>query len=430
MMTNQGQGVGGAYSMTTNGERAALPLDLQGTSELVLYFTYYYHFSVAIHHLSGLKHSYHEKAVPFTSRCCKIGEVFTNMYEMDLCVVPGIESEPRSGTYILVGQLHPSENEIGGACIFWGGPGLRQTDPQSPARIHPYEYADFAQRFLSDFLTAVHGIEEKLMRRTKPRDMLFIAELTNRFGNLYNKMDHLVCFYPGTLVLAVYEGAFGSLDSPEAERQMTIAHELASTCYETYVTPTGLAPEITHFNTDSDDRPDMYIKPLDAHNLLRPETLESFYYLYALTGNRTYQDWGWNILKGCSNLRFHHSARRRGCSPTRPPGEGIGASKHQAAATRRLPPARRCCIQAFPPRAFNSTCRLPVGFSKIVSVMQKPAIYGNNMDSFFLSETLKYLYLLLTENPDSIIDIGKWVFNTEAHPLPRRDGIGAPVQKV
>ena len=37
------------------------------------------------------------------------------------------------------------------------------------------------------------------------------------------------------------------------------------------------------------------------------------------------------------------------------------------------------------------------------------------MESFFLAETLKYLYLLL--DPDTEIDIlHKHVFNTEAHP--------------
>ena len=42
---------------------------------------------------------------------------------------------------------------------------------------------------------------------------------------------------------------------------------------------------------------DFYVKPLDAHCLLRPETVESLWYLYHLTGNRTYQDWGWNIFQ-------------------------------------------------------------------------------------------------------------------------------------
>lgn len=38
------------------------------------------------------------------------------------------------------------------------------------------------------------------------------------------------------------------------------------------------------------------------------------------------------------------------------------------------------------------------------------------LHSFFLAETLKYLYLLF-DNQDPI-SLDKWVFNTEAHPLP------------
>lgn len=37
------------------------------------------------------------------------------------------------------------------------------------------------------------------------------------------------------------------------------------------------------------------------------------------------------------------------------------------------------------------------------------------MQSFFLAETLKYLYLLFS--PDDLMSLDKWVFNTEAHPL-------------
>lgn len=35
----------------------------------------------------------------------------------------------------------------------------------------------------------------------------------------------------------------------------------------------------------------------DRHNLLRPETVESFFYLYRFTGDKKYQDWGWEILQ-------------------------------------------------------------------------------------------------------------------------------------
>ena len=38
--------------------------------------------------------------------------------------------------------------------------------------------------------------------------------------------------------------------------------------------------------------------------------------------------------------------------------------------------------------------------------------------SFFLAETLKYLYLLFSD--DDLISLDQWVFNTEAHPLPVR----------
>jgi hypothetical protein len=32
-------------------------------------------------------------------------------------------------------------------------------------------------------------------------------------------------------------------------------------------------------------------------NILRPETVESLMYLWRLTGNTTYQDWGWDIFQ-------------------------------------------------------------------------------------------------------------------------------------
>lgn len=38
------------------------------------------------------------------------------------------------------------------------------------------------------------------------------------------------------------------------------------------------------------------------------------------------------------------------------------------------------------------------------------------MESFFIAETLKYLYLLFS--PDSIFNSDAYIFNTEAHPFP------------
>lgn len=60
-------------------------------------------------------------------------------------------------------------------------------------------------------------------------------------------------------------------------------------------------------------------------------------------------------------------------------------------------------------------CRTPRGYTTLKSVVTKEK--GDLMPSYFLAETLKYLYLLFA--PDATIDLDRVVFNTEAHPLKR-----------
>jgi len=70
-------------------------------------------------------------------------------------------------------------------------------------------------------------------------------------------------------------------------------------------------------------------------------------------------------------------------------------------------------------QAFRKYTRIEgFGYSSINNV--KNAGGGNfrdKMESFFLAETLKYLYLLFSDDPD-LIPLDKFVINTEAHPLP------------
>ena len=127
-----------------------------------------------------------------------------------------------------------------------------------------------------------------------------------------------VCFLPGTLALAAHHGLSSSdplppltlgdgevdeaLQKKEDNMLMAMAQELAYTCYLTFARqPTFLAPEITHFNHEGSNGrstdEDFYVKPNDSHYLLRPETIESLWYLYYVTGNKTYQDWGWKIFQ-------------------------------------------------------------------------------------------------------------------------------------
>ena len=140
------------------------------------------------------------------------------------------------------------------------------------------------------------------------------------------KMDHLVCFMPGTIALAATGGApleeakASSSWGEKQEADMELARELMKTCMGMYkVTATGLAPEIAHFNLGDDvrmmsegtlsspetfdpapDAPwheDYIIKPLDRHNLQRPETVESLFYMWRITGDETYRHWGWDMFE-------------------------------------------------------------------------------------------------------------------------------------
>ncbi len=60
-------------------------------------------------------------------------------------------------------------------------------------------------------------------------------------------------------------------------------------------------------------------------------------------------------------------------------------------------------------------CRTPVGYAQLKDVRSKEQ--ADEMESFFFAETLKYLYLLFS--PPSTLQFNSIVFNTEAHPLIR-----------
>lgn len=211
-----------------------------------------------------------------------------------------------------------------------------------------------------DYLEAVRGIQTHLARRTSKSNLLFIGELKGSAKEFVPKMDHLVCYLPGTLALGVHNGL--------PNEHMQLAEELMETCYRTYSDrPTFLAPEITFFNIQGVGSPnaDMYVKSNDAHNLLRPEFIESLWYMYAITGNTTYQEWGWKIFQ-----------------------------------------------------AFEKYTKVEDGYTSIGNVNNPQDVRPRDMmESFFLSETLKYLYLLFADNR-KLLDIDKFIVNSEAHPLP------------
>lgn len=80
-----------------------------------------------------------------------------------------------------------------------------------------------------------------------------------------------------------------------------MGEELTESCYEMYrQTETGLAAEIVHWVQNEDQikgktvqqhapGSDFIINDRDGHNWLRPETVESLFYLWRLTGDDKYR---------------------------------------------------------------------------------------------------------------------------------------------
>lgn len=108
------------------------------------------------------------------------------------------------------------------------------------------------------------------------------------------------------------------------------------------------------------------LQDLDAHNLLRPETVESLFYAHQQTKQVKYREWGEKIF----NAFMNHS---------------------------RLPYA---------------------GFTGIRDVSNVNSTRLDKMDSFWLSETLKYFFLLFDDTAAMKYSLDDWLFNTEAHLFP------------
>ena len=71
--------------------------------------------------------------------------------------------------------------------------------------------------------------------------------------------------------------------------------------------------------------------------------------------------------------------------------------------------------------AMEKHYKTPTGWVGLKDVGRVPPGRDNTMQSFFLAETLKYLYLIFCDA--DVINLDEWVFNTEAHPIrvKRRD---------
>ncbi|XP_045766071.1 mannosyl-oligosaccharide alpha-1,2-mannosidase IA-like isoform X1 [Maniola jurtina] len=196
------------------------------------------------------------------------------------------------------------------------------------------------------------------MLRTSPSGLSYLAEV--KYGRVYEeKMDHLSCFAGGMFALAST-----TLQNTLSDRYMDVAKKLTHTCHEAYArADTKLSPEAFRFSGAAEARA---MKSNEKMYLLRPETFESYFILWRLTKDQKYRDWGWEAVQ-----------------------------------------------------ALEKHCRVEGGYTGLVNVYHPTPLGDDVQQSFFLAETLKYLYLLFSD--DSLLPLEEWVFNTEAHPFPVKD---------
>uniref|UniRef100_A0A8C7VIS0 alpha-1,2-Mannosidase n=1 Tax=Oncorhynchus mykiss TaxID=8022 RepID=A0A8C7VIS0_ONCMY len=201
---------------------------------------------------------------------------------------------------------------------------------------------------------AIEAIERHLIRKSNG-GLTFIGEWKN--GHLERKMGHLTCFAGGMFAL----GADGSPDD-KAGHYLQLGAEIAHTCHESYDrTVLKLGPEAFKFDSGLEA---VAVRQNEKYYILRPEVIETYWYMWRFTHDPKYRQWGWEAAQ-----------------------------------------------------AIDKYCRVSGGFSGVKDVYSSNPTYDDVQQSFFLAETLKYLYLLFSS--DDLMPLESWVFNTEAHPLPK-----------
>ncbi|CAO3597767.1 unnamed protein product [Absidia cylindrospora] len=253
------------------------------------------------------------------------------------------------------------------------------------------------------YLESTEAIKKHVLSHIPGNDMIFVPPFDTLSKSKHITMDHLSCFVPGMLALGSK-----TFDVPE---DLMIAKGTLEACMHLYRTSdTGLGAEMWSFTgaepydrlvyqdtmnrLDNDNNkplsqqrpihhdPDYKLPPrpsridqvrvIDGKYHLRPETLESLFVLYRITGDQKYQEYGWEIFK-----------------------------------------------------AIEKHCKTSSGYAAVSNVDRNTADSGqaqqnqmDSMESFLFAETFKYLYLLFS--PPDVISLDHYVFNTEGHPMRRR----------
>ncbi|GAA5872627.1 hypothetical protein JCM8547_003713 [Rhodosporidiobolus lusitaniae] len=296
-------------------------------------------------------------------------------------------ADPHSlhGTYTFGGQADSYyEYLIKIYQLLGGSPSRSSLHPHSPsstASTPPAaQYArmytaaiDSAHEYLVRPINVVPGLEGAVTIG----DLHFKEENRGRVMSWFSmRLDHLTCFAGGMLGL-------GSR-LLHRSRDMETAVKFTKACTWAYSsTSTGLAPEIIELWSEQNPQRWSVVELADGttaktirgdpagvyhssnYHIQRPETIESVFYMYRLTGDRKYQDQAWTMFTSWVSATISSG-----------------------------------------------------GFSHIkdVNAPGGRAVWDDSgVESFVYGETLKYYYLIFS--PPDFLSLDDWVFSTEAHPF-------------
>ncbi|KAJ3208602.1 hypothetical protein HDU82_002201 [Entophlyctis luteolus] len=218
------------------------------------------------------------------------------------------------------------------------------------------KYFDYFKTAANE-LTSAKSIVEYMVAKSTDQSHVYIpvTDVTKGANGLLDvvhrsSFPHLACFSGGMFAL----GGVAAGEGPQFEKWFETGKQVTETCWQMYEkTQTGLGGDVV----DGDS-----LIPMDGNYKLRPETVESLFYMWRFTHDPIYRHRGWEIAK-----------------------------------------------------ALEKYCRGEVGFHGLNNVQSTDSQPIDKQESFFIAETLKYLFLLFSS--DDVIPLEKYVFNTEAHPL-------------
>ncbi|KAJ6572132.1 glycoside hydrolase [Mycena capillaripes] len=247
------------------------------------------------------------------------------------------------------------------------------------------------------YIRSANAIIEHLLYVGPRRQLLYVTSLFA--GTPTHRFNHLACFLPALFALGVHTPALKlRLSEAERKRHVWAAEGLANMCWAVYDDTTsglspdsfvldrwtvaehgrwaprveeweqagspGLPPGVRDLEREPDSQARGY-SPITDSYLLRPEAVETFYIMWRTTGDIKWRERGWAVFQ-----------------------------------------------------ALQTNARVRYGYTSVRYLDErnhKPFQF-DDMPSWFLAETLKYLFLLFTD--EELVPLDKWVFNTEAHPLP------------